>query len=534
MIWELPLLKSTKAAKATGAPVPILMVDDRPENLIALRAILDGNNYEISQASDGNEALLLLLRNEFAVILLDVMMPGMDGYEVAAMIRAREASRHTPIIFLTAIATDHDHMLRGYAIGAADYLTKPLEPAIVQAKVTVFAELYQKSRQLLAQEARLREQEARIRLMDLVQTIPGVVWEATVDADGRIALTFLSAYLEGLTGYRPDEVLADPPLQFSRLIPSERPRLLAELQSAVERGGQGTIEFDVCTRDGSPLTIETHYKALRSSNGRVCELRGVALDVSERRRVTEELRRAKEAAESANQLKTVFLANMSHEIRTPLGAVLGFSELLCDSELSLPERERYVEVIARNGQSLSRLIDDILDYSKIESNHMTIERLDLDLADIVGDVLAGLHIKAQAKNIRVQFDVTPVLPARMTSDPVRLRQILGNLVDNAIKFSSEGTIAVSLGYQPPYFTVRVTDRGIGLSDEQVARIFKPFHQADGSTTRKFGGTGLGLALSQRLARLLGGDICLVESVLGEGSVFELKFKDLRPADLFVE
>jgi len=258
---------------------------------------------------------------------------------------------------------------------------------------------------------------------------------------------------------------------------------------------------------------------------------GVQRDITSQKLSEIELIRAREQAEAANNAKTAFLANVSHEIRTPLGAILGFTEFLQDSATTTSEadRKKFREIIERNGQELTRLIDDLLDLSKAEAGHLEIVREYFDVGEVIEDVVGIMKSKAQAKNIslvhKINHDKRPIC-----SDKTRIRQILLNLVANAIKFTQEGQVVVSTRYiegRPNILEFTITDTGIGISVQQMDRLFKPFSQADDSFTRRFGGTGLGLALSKRLAKIVGGDVCLAESVVGKGSVFKFTIEDYQ-------
>lgn len=250
----------------------------------------------------------------------------------------------------------------------------------------------------------------------------------------------------------------------------------------------------------------------------------VANDITKYKAIQAELHKAKEAAEVANATKSAFLANMSHEIRTPLGAVLGFSELLMNDDMTSSERLDSFEIIKRNGRLLSNIINDILDLSKVESGKIDIEKIDVPFSDIMKEISSVLNLEATEKGIELKVTSIGAVPNRIKTDPLRLRQILFNIVGNAIKFTSRGSVSVKVKLVPDAvgstkLAFIVTDTGEGIYPEQVHRLFKPFTQADVSTTRKFGGTGLGLILSRKLANALGGDVVLTESSPGKGSTF---------------
>jgi signal transduction histidine kinase/ActR/RegA family two-component response regulator len=242
----------------------------------------------------------------------------------------------------------------------------------------------------------------------------------------------------------------------------------------------------------------------------------------------ENFKRMTLAAEAANLAKSTFLANMSHEIRTPLTAILGFTEMVHQDRLQLPEKEldESLSIIRRNGDHLLSLINDILDLSKIEADELTLESLPVSPRDLIDQVVSLIRLRAEAKRLRIVHEVSSDVPAAVLSDPTRLRQILLNLASNAVKFTETGEVrlrgrCMADGQcQPATLSFDVTDTGIGVTPTQIDNLFQPFVQADTSTTRKFGGTGLGLTISRRLARLLGGDLTL-ESQIGYGSTFTL-------------
>jgi signal transduction histidine kinase/DNA-binding response OmpR family regulator len=289
-------------------------------------------------------------------------------------------------------------------------------------------------------------------------------------------------------------------------------------------------EVSFLQRPVSSLTLTSAIRGAlrdRERQHRMRDLLGrLQEDLDARSRQEEELKKAhaaaeqaKQAAESANASKSQFLANMSHEIRTPLGAVMGYAELLAQPETTSGEVSNYVSVIRRNSVQLLRIIDDILDLSKVESGKMDFEAVAFSLPDLLGDFCSLLALRARENAIEFEMNALTPLPDRIVCDSTRLRQILMNVVGNAIKFTEGGRVALHIHFADGLLSFEVQDTGRGISPEQSAALFRPFQQADSSTTRKFAGTGLGLVLTRRLCEAMGGEFFLKESALGKGSTF---------------
>ncbi len=270
-------------------------------------------------------------------------------------------------------------------------------------------------------------------------------------------------------------------------------------------------EYRVVRPDGRIIWIEAQGIVVYSNVGTPICFYGTSIDITARKVIQFQLQVAKSEAEKANQTKSSFLANMSHEIRTPLSAILGFTDLLKNKGLSDEQQNQYLETISRNGKALTKIIDDILDLAKVESGKLDVENLDFSLFNLIDDVMDVFRERIRSKNIYLRVHLNKEIPDRVFSDPTRIRQILINVVGNAVKFTASGGVTIEVSTsdkvgEKTLFKILVKDTGVGLTSEQKERLFQPFMQADNSTTRKYGGTGLGLALSKRLANALGGDI----------------------------
>lgn len=308
------------------------------------------------------------------------------------------------------------------------------------------------------------------------------------------------------------------------LVAEEHREAFRQLHEDVVNGKPRSLTFEIVGLDGGRHWMETRAVPLADSTGRTVHL-AITREVTARKQKEDEAREARQRAEAASQAKSDFLANMSHELRTPLTAILGFSDLLGEEKGIDREQASALRTIHGSAEHLLALISDVLDVSKIEAGHVELEEVRCDLREIVEGAVELQRAAAAESGVALSIDWEESVPDHVEADPVRVRQVLDNLLSNAMKFTPSGEVAVHLTSRPTdaaedrmRIEIAVRDTGVGIDPGRIERLFSPFQQADSSTTRRFGGTGLGLSISRQLARLMGGDV-LAESELGRGSVF---------------
>jgi two-component system sensor histidine kinase/response regulator len=368
-----------------------------------------------------------------------------------------------------------------------------------------------------------------LRYRSLVEKLPVVTFMAALDET--VQELYVSPQIETLLGFTQEEWLANPILWYRQLHPDDRARWVEEFARTCATGAHFRAEYRLIARDGRVVWVQGECQLIRGEDGRPAFLQGIAFDITHLKKAAQ-VEEAKLAAEAANVAKSEFLARMSHEIRTPLNGVVGMIDLLRATGMT-EAQQRYANLAREAADSLLEVINDILDFSKIEAGKVEIEAIDFDLHKLVEDLTELLGPVAAKKNLILASFLRPDLPRRFSGDPNRIRQILTNLVNNALKFTSKGTVTIRANPErqddcDSYVRVEVKDTGIGIPPERIDRLFKSFSQVDSSTTRKYGGTGLGLAISKLLVELMGGEIG-VTSRPGEGTTFWFTLKLAAPA-----
>jgi PAS domain S-box-containing protein len=497
----------------------VLIVEDDAANRRALQEVLSGNGYELATAGSGEEALRKVLAEEFAVILLDVNLPGIDGFETAELIRSRRRSCKTPIIFLTGMHPESTNVFRGYEVGAVDYMVKPIVPGVLRSKVAVFVELYEKNARIAAQNDELRAMASRSeqRFYDLVQGLDAIVWES--ETNGRY--TFVSERAADILGYPAEEWSASQDFRSKLIVEEDRQQALEAYRRAVFEHQSVVVEFRVYRSDGQLAWMRDHVHVVHNQQNRSAQLRGVMFDVSAHKQTELRLQRQAEQLAAADRHRNEFLAMLGHELRNPLAPIQNAVEWLRIQQPGASAGPG-IETIGRQVAHITRLVDDLLDVARITGGKIALQRKRCGLNDVIGSALetAGPLVAAKRHKLSATLASDPL---SVDGDPVRLAQVIANLIHNAAKYTPEGgEIEVCLERQGEFGLVRVRDNGLGIAPEMLHRVFDLFTQANEDGQLSAGGLGVGLTLVRRLVEMHGGVVEAHSAGRGCGSEFTVR------------
>ena len=415
-----------------------------------------------------------------------------DIYELTYV--RKDGTRLPAVVSVTALRDIHEAIIGYLLIGTDNTARKQVEAE--QKKL----------------DQRLRDQQFYTRSL-IESNIDAIM---TTDPSGII--TDVNKQMEALTGCTRDELIGAP---FKNYF-TDQDRAEAGIKLVLADKKVTDYELTAIALDGKKTVVSFNATTFYDRDRKLQGVFAAARDVTERKTVELELKQAKAAAESASRTKSDFLASMSHEIRTPMNAIMGIADLLAKTTLS-NEQDKYVQIFRRAGDNLLNLINDILDLSKVEASQLELERTGFSLADLLEKVMEMVAARALEKELKLVCEIDPSVPTNLIGDPTRLQQVLLNLIGNAIKFTESGTVSLRVTLDrdfavPTALRFAITDTGIGIAKEKLSRVFERFTQADSSTTRRFGGSGLGLTICKRLVELMGGRIW-VESGVGAGSTF---------------
>lgn len=549
--------------------VNILLVDDQPARLLSYEAILGDLGQNLIRAGSGIEALEQVMRHEFAVILLDVSMPGMDGFETAALIHEHPRFGRTPIIFVTGFHVTDVDRLKGYELGAADYVYVPVVPAILRSKVAVLVELHQKRRELqqlnrrleranadlaaanaelqaettrelrrlndgLARangeleranagltaevavrrkaETRLRENEERLRA--IVESTSAVIYQT--DSAGRLVLANPS--FEQVAGRRAAELLG---LTVREALPGDASAAIAAHDAQVLAEGCPLQFEEMLELADGPHTYASVKAPVREADGRVCGVVSVATDITFRKHLERALR-------EADRRKDEFLAMLAHELRNPLAPILSAAKALRPAVAGDADSRWCVEAIERQAGQLARLVEDLLDVSRITQGKIRLRREPVDVAAVLelAAEASGPLISGRGHELTI---AAPQEPLRVHGDLARLAQAVGNLLNNAAKYTPDGgrirleaSCEAATAATPGQVLIRVTDTGAGIGADLMPMLFELFSQGERTRARSQGGLGIGLALVRRVAELHGGSVAAHSDGEDRGSEFVIR------------
>jgi PAS domain S-box-containing protein len=526
-------LNSVAENEPTDERVSILLVDDEPGNLLSLKAILERSDYKLALAHNGEEALSLVLRNDFAVILLDVAMPKMDGFEVASALKQRIAYRSIPIIFVTASVQHIEWIFKAYSVGAVDFLQKPLDPHQVRAKVAVFAELFRQKRQIEQQNAQLREQERREqaleldrmrlrheqRFRNLATVLPHVVWVA--DSDGRFE--YVNPRWRAITG-RPESEAHDLGW-LDAVHPDDAEAIRKVWPELLRTSAAFDFEFRLRCTDGAFRWQFARAIPERDGTPQPVRWLGTFTDLDEQKRAHDEL-------VAAIRMRDEFLSVASHELRTPLTALQLRLESLARSMREgkgVECLEQGLDLAARQGARLAELVARLLDVSRLATGRLELNLEAFDLADAAREVVSRLSENAARAGCTIRLEVSEKVPGRW--DRLRIEQLMTNLLSNAIKYGQGKPVRMAIGGEGDQARITVSDQGIGVSPEAVDRIFGRFERA--APMRQYAGLGLGLYVVAQIVDAHGGHV-RVDSRVGQGSTFQVDLPRNAEISLYSE
>jgi PAS domain S-box-containing protein len=485
----------------------ILIIDDLEVNLITLEGNLRKLNVHILKAQSGQEALIRIQQHDFALIIIDIQMPGMNGYEVAEHIRQGRRNQYTPIIFLTAVYFDQLSVYKGYRTGAVDYITKPFNFEILNSKVKVFLDLDRIKHELIDSRKQFRDV-----VEDQIDLICRTDRDLNISFANRSMATALATNAAHLAGKS----------IFQWINKDDTTGIGLALKELSPTNPLAEALHGLVVSATHQLSVSSIIRALFNDDYELTGYQWVIRDITAEIRAREQLLIAKQKAEEATQYKSRFLANMSHETINPLNSILGMIDLMSETELT-GEQNESLQIIQYSAKKLHKLLTDILDLSRIEANEIKFESILFNLRDEFRKLIKSYKVQADKNNNQLHLFIDADVPTLIKTDPLRLGQIISNLLNNAIKFTKDGTIGLTVKKESVENNLvklkfMVSDTGIGIEKKENVNLFAEYEQGDTSVTRTYGGSGLGLSISSRLCALMGGKLDF-ESVPGKETVF---------------
>ena len=492
----------------------VLHLEDDPDDaeLIHSKLAADGLECETVRVDTRADFVAGLDQRLFDLIISDYTLPDFDG--LSALTLAQQKCPEIPFVFVSGTLGEESAVATMQA-GATDYVLKNRMSRLVPAVRRALREADERIRLKRALEAQ-RKSDERFRLLARATNDAVRDWDLATNA------LWWNEGVQTLFGYNRDEIEPDVQSWYRRLHPDDRDRVVEGVHAAIQSGRRMWMDEYRFRRADNTYAVVIDRGYLLHEQGQAVRMISSAMDITDRKRAEADLQQAKELAESADRSKTEFLANMSHEIRTPMNVILGMVDLLWETELSQQQQE-YCCAITRAGRSLLGGISDILDLSEVEAGRLFLEHRPFDLGELIDSTVTPFALYAHEKGLDLTCEISPETLGKVIGDPKRLRQILANLLGNAIKFTRHGGIVLRVepdsdSEEPGGLRFAISDTGIGIPRDKHDVIFERFTQADGSSTREYGGNGLGLAISKQLVDLMSGRLWM-ESEVGKGTTF---------------
>jgi signal transduction histidine kinase len=497
--------------------IKLLVLDDDAVDRLQLKRALksSGFSYQLTECEDPRSIVEIVLATSFDCIFLDYMLPGVNGLHLVKKIR--EAGVKTPIVITTShgnesIAVD---LMKS---GASDYVIKhEINSESITHIIRNALRIREIEKERERAEKALKISESRLAEAQRIAKIGNWEFDMTVNE------VYWSPEVYKIFELNPAEFIPTIENYLNYIASEDRDIVIGKTKEAIQ-GRPFNVDFQIVTPAGVKHANSQGY-ALMGEDKVTKKLIGTLQDITERKLAEQEIQKARELSESSMKVREIFLANMSHEIRTPMNAILGFTRLLYETKLS-DEQQRFIDAIHFSGENLLVIINDILDLSKIQSGKMLIEHCEFNLRELLGGIISVLKPKATEKGLELTYKLADYIPTAIKGDPVRLNQVLTNLISNAVKFTDRGGVYLDIdatGVEEKEFIIefRVRDTGIGIAEDKQGIIFENFVQASSDSTRKYGGTGLGLTIVKNLIELQEGKITL-SSKPGHGSTFTVQ------------
>ncbi len=503
----------------------ILVVDDIERNLLYIEELLEESDVEVITATSGIKALEEIRKHELALVILDVQMPGIDGFETLAKMRETGGNENLPVMFLSGVYTDDNYQAKGLESGAVDFITKPVNKSVFLAKIKVYIDLYRQRKDLydligklkLANK-KLEESENRFKKISMVAV------DAIIVINKDYKITYWNPSAEKIFGYTKYETryltfhsLFSPEKYKSGLPENLKKFIESDKVNIIDR----TIEMTAIKKNGLEFPVELTISSFKIDNN--WHAVSVIRDISRRQRIEKELLKAKEAKE-ANKVMSEFIDNLNHELRTPLNAIIGISKSMTKYETeNLTDKQiEALQHINESGKRLNALIERLFEFRRKQEIKITEFLLD----DFINDILTYINNTINYKPLTIHTEKIEPLPGILYNDRTKMYQILSSIIENAVKFTEKGSITIKISGPDDKICFEIRDTGIGIEEEQLKNIFRKFVQINGTSSRKYGGAGLGLALANKLVKQLNGEID-VKSKLNIGTVFTV----IIPANL---